>query len=110
SFPTRRSSDLELFDLLQKHFERGLVRGVARQHFVGQRKTFGRHDQSDDHLHAIKTFVPAVAKLTFVAFSKRWIALTVSRGQIVEQHVVGDAKKAFPALLQKAEQRLLVRQ
>ena len=101
---------VESFNLLQKHFERRLVGGVPRQHFVGQRKTLRRDDQRNDHLHAIKTFVPAVAKLALVRFPKRRVALKVSGRQIVEQHVVGDPKKSLPAFFQETEQRLLVRQ
>ena len=39
--------------LLQERLERGLVGGVARQHFVGQRETLRRDDQGDHHLHAV---------------------------------------------------------
>ena len=101
---------VELFNLLQKHFERGLVGRVARQHFVRQRKTFRRDHQRDDHLHAVKTFVPAVTKLALVRFRKRRVTFKISARQIVEQHVVGDAKESLPACFEKTEQRLLVLQ
>ena len=63
-------------DLFQKGRQRGLVAGVARHHFITQRKTFRGDDQRDDHLHAVRALVPAVAKAALVRFLKRRIALS----------------------------------
>ena len=59
------------FELLEKLPQRRLVGGVAAEHFVGEWKSLRRDDQGDDHLHAIKAFVPAAAKLALVPFGKR---------------------------------------
>ncbi len=97
-----------VLNLLQKALERGFVAGVARQHFVGQRKTLRRDHQRNHHLHTIRTLVPAVTKLPFVVFRKRRIALKIGAGQIIEQHVESDAEEILPALLEKAKQSGLV--
>ena len=65
-----RSSVLR-FDLLQEHLERGLVGGVARQHFVGDGETLRGHDQGNDDLHAVAPLVAAVAKTALVLFVLR---------------------------------------
>jgi hypothetical protein len=62
-------------DLLEKIPECCLIRCVAAEHFMGQRKSIRRHDQGDDHLHAVRPLVAAIAELAFVAFAKRRIAL-----------------------------------
>ena len=41
-------------DAPEKPPQRGLVRGVAWQHLVGQWQTFGGHHQGDDDLHTIR--------------------------------------------------------
>ncbi len=50
-----------------------------------------------------------MAKLPLVPFWKRRLTLEIGAGQIIEQHVVSKPKKIPPSLLQKAEQRCLVR-
>ena len=95
---------IELFDLLQKAPQRGLVRGVAGHHLVGQGKTLRRDHQRDDHLHAIRALVPAVAIAALVSFGKGRIALKIGAGQIVEQHLELHPKEILPALPQVLEQ------
>ena len=98
------------FDLLQEGAQRRLVGGVARQDLVGQRKALRRHDQRDDHLHAVAALVAAVAVAALVLLIGRRIAFEVGARQIVEQHIELGAEQILPALAQMAEQSLLVRQ
>jgi hypothetical protein len=46
-----------LFDLVEKLFERAGVLGVARHHFVGQRKSLRGHHQGNNHLHTVAALV-----------------------------------------------------
>ena len=96
---------IQFFDPLQKTAQRGFVRRVPRHHFVGQRKTFRRHHQRDDHLHAVRPLVPAVAITTLVPFGKRRIALEIRAGQIVEQHLELHPEQILPAPPQMTEER-----
>ena len=50
---------------------------VLPAYFVTERKTFRRHDQGDDHLHAVRALVAAVTELSFVRFGKRRLALKI---------------------------------
>ena len=95
-------------DLLQKVRQRGLVAGVARHHLVGQRKPLRRHDQGNHHLHAVRTLVAAVTEPALVR--ERRIALKISRGQVVQQHVEASIEQGLPAIPQKREKRPLVLQ
>ena len=99
---------VESFDFLQEGIERGLIAGVAGQDFVGQRVTFGRDDQRNDHLHTIGALVAAVAEAALVPFGKGRIALEIRRSQIVEQHVELRAEEVLPTRLQMFEQRVAV--
>jgi len=94
---------IQLFNLFEKIAQRGFVRRVPRHHFVGQRKTFRRHHQRDDHLHAVRSFVPAVAITAFVPFRERRLALEIGAGQIVEQHLELRPEEILPALAQMLE-------
>lgn len=87
---------MDFFDLLQETAQGRFVGGVASHDFVSQRKTFGRDDQRDDHLHTVRTLVAAVAKLPLVALRKRRVAFKISRGQIVEQHFKLHAEQILP--------------
>src|SRR6266550_4871654 len=62
-------------DALEKTPQRRLVGGVAGQHLVGQRQTFGGHHQSDNYLHTIRPMIARVPKAPLVAFRKWWIRL-----------------------------------
>ena len=77
---------------------------LPAHHFVGQRKTFRRDDQRDDHLHAVRALVPAVTKFSFVLFGKRRIAFKIRAGQVVEQHVELRVEQILPALREVIEQ------
>ena len=68
------------FDLLEESPQGSLITGIAGKHFISQRKTFWRHNQSDDHLYAIRSLVTTVAKLPLIILSKRWIAFEISTG------------------------------
>ena len=45
------------FDLRKEGAQRRLVRGVAGENFVGERKAVGRYDERDDHLHTVRALV-----------------------------------------------------
>ena len=98
------------FYFLEKVGQGLLVLGVARQHFIGDRKTLRRDDQGDDHLNAIRTLVPAVTVAAFGACGKRRMAFKVRARQIVEQHFVAGMEQILPALRQVREQWALLRQ
>ena len=55
-----------------------------------------RHDQGNHHLHAIGTFVLAVAELALVL--KRRITLKISAGQIVEKDIKPEPVNDFETL------------
>ena len=96
------------FDAIKKPAQRGLVRGVARQHLVGQRQTLGRDHQRDDHLHTVGPLVARIPEAAFVLVAKRRIGLKVRAGQVVEQHVELDVEQIPPTPDQVIEQRRLV--
>src|SRR4029453_14680655 len=91
-------------DLFQKGWERGLVVGVARHHFVTQRKTFRRDDQGENYLHAVRPLVRAVTKFSSVPFGKGRITFKIRAGQVVEQHVELRIEQILPALREVIEQ------
>ena len=95
-------------DLRKERAQRRLVRGIAGQNFVGERKTVGGHDERDDHLHAVRTFVAAVAVAALVAVVVRRIGFEVRAGQIVEKDFEAGAEQILPAPAQVREQRRLV--
>jgi hypothetical protein len=90
-------------DFLQEPLERRSVAGVARHDFIGQRKTFGTEHHRDDHLPAVRTFVPTVAVLGFGRLLH--FPLEIRAGQVIEQQVIGRAEEIFPARLQVREER-----
>ena len=49
-------------DAREEVVQGGLVRGIARQHLIGQRQTFRRHHQGNDHLHAVGPMIARVAE------------------------------------------------
>jgi len=96
------------FDLAQHVAQRRAVGGVARQHLIGDRKTFRRHDQRDHHLHAVAALVAAVAVAALVVLIVRWRCFEIGAGQIVQQDFEAYPKQILPALAQMIEQRRLV--
>jgi hypothetical protein len=96
------------FDLFQESFQGGGVGGVAGHDLIGQREALRRDDQGDDHLHAVRPLVAAVAELAQAR--RRWIALEIGAGQVVEQNIEADGEEAVPTLLQHLEERTLVDQ
>ena len=95
---------------MQKSPQGRVVRGVARQHFIGEREAIRRDDQCDDHLYAIAAFVTAVAEAAFVVVVVRGRRFKIGAGQVVEQHLEFGAEQIHPALTQMGKQRLFVRQ
>jgi len=98
------------FDLAQHAAQRGAVGGVARQHLVGERKAFRRHDQRNHDLHAVTALVAAVAVAPLVRFIIRRRRLEIAARQIVEQYLEPRSEQVLPPLAQMREQRLFVRQ
>jgi len=97
-----------LFDSVQKTRQRGQIRRIAFHYLIGQGKAFGRDDQSDDHLQAVRPTVPAVAPLGFrIQFR---FTFHIGAGQVVEQQLELGSKQRLPALLQVPKQCLLVHQ
>ena len=99
-----------IFDLAQEVFERGFIRGVSRQHFIGQGEALGRDEERDDHLHAIAAFVAAVTEAAHVRGVLRRVALEVSAREVVEEHFVFRIKEIAPALREVIEERAFVLQ
>ena len=95
-------------DAGEKVLEGGVVRGIARQHLVGERQPFRRHDQCNDHLHAVAAVVTRIPVPTLVAFRKRRIAFEIGTGQVVEQDVERNVEQVAPTPDQMVEQRLFV--
>ena len=108
--PDPLSLTMERFDPFQKTSQGGPIRGVARHYLISQGKTFGRDHQGDDHLHAVKAFVPAVAILALVSFRKGRGALKIRAGQIIQQHFELHSEEILPARSQVLEERLPVLQ
>ena len=96
------------FDLAQDAAQRGLVGGVPRQHLVAERKTLGRHDQRNHHLHAVAALVAAVAVAALVGFVVRRRRLEIGARQVVQQHIEPRPEQVLPALTKMREQRLFV--
>src|ERR687896_1550202 len=86
-----------------QYLERGLVGGVARQHFVGDGETLRGNDQGNDDLHAVAPLVAAVTKAALVLFVLRRRGFDVSTCQIIEQDVEVDTEQVLPALGQMME-------
>ncbi len=97
-----------LFDLGQEVLERGLVGGVARQHFVGEGKTLGRNHEGDDDLHAVAALIAAVAEAAQIGGIGGRIAFKIRAGQIVEEHFVLRLEEVAPAGGKVIKERRLV--
>src|SRR5271166_6052332 len=95
-------------DLRKEGAQRRLVGGVAGENFVGERKSVGRHDQRDDHLHAVGALVAAVAVPALVAIVARRIGFEIRAGQVVEKDVEAGAEQILPTPTQMREQRRFV--
>src|SRR5215470_10681836 len=74
-------------------------------YFIGERKTLGADDQCDDHLHAVRSLIAAIAVAALILWIVRRIGLEISAGQIVKQHVKLGLKQILPALSKMTEQR-----
>src|SRR5208282_117391 len=98
------------FDLFEEVPQRRLITGITSEHFIGQRKTFRRDNQSDDHLHAITSLVPTVPELALVCFSDRRITFEIGTGQIIEENLELGVEEIFPALSQVSKERPFVLQ
>ena len=105
-YPDSFSLTVERLDPLQKAAQGSPIRGVARHHLISQGKTFGRDHQGNDHLHAVKALVPAVAILALVSFRKGRGALKIRAGQIIQQHLELHPEEIFPACSQVFEKRI----
>src|SRR5580693_3079575 len=97
-------------DAIEKPPQGRLVRGVAGQHLIGQRQTFGGHHQGNDDLHTIWPVIARVPEAPLVAFRKRRIRLEIGARQVIEQHVVADVEQVSPPPRQVIKDRLLVHQ
>ena len=97
-------------DAVEKVAQCRAVCRVAGQDLVGQRQALGRHDQRDDHLHAVWPMIPRVAEATLVVVGEWRVGLEIRAGQIVEEHVEADVEQIAPAAHQVVKQRLLVLQ
>jgi hypothetical protein len=93
-------------DGVQEIRQRGLVAGIARHHLVGEGEPFGGDDQRNDHLHAIRALIPAIAKLPLPFVG--WHTLEIGAGQVIQQHVEAGIEQAPPPLGEKTETGLLV--
>ena len=69
---------------------------VAREDFVGERKTFRGDNQRDNDLLAVRPVIARVAALGFVDFLG--LPFKVGARQIVKQHIESGAEEIFPSL------------
>ena len=99
---------MTLLNQLQQVAQRGLVGGVAGEHFISQRQTFGRDDQRHDHLHAVAALVATVTEAAGIGFICGHVAFKIGAGQIVKQHVELRAEEIAPAPTQMGEEFVLV--
>ncbi len=76
---------------------------IRPEHLVGERQPFRRHDQCNDHLHAVAAVVTRIPVPTLVAFRKRRIALEIGTGQVVEQDVERNVEQVAPTPDQMVE-------
>jgi hypothetical protein len=69
---------------------------VAREDFVGERKTFRGDNQRDNDLLAVWPVIARVATLGFVDFLG--LPFKVGARQIVKEHIESGAKEILPSL------------
>jgi hypothetical protein len=72
-------------DGFKKVGQSGFIAGVAGQHFIGQRETLRGHNEGQDDLNAIRSFIPAVSVSAFSNSGR--IGLEVGAGQVVKQDI-----------------------
>ena len=90
--------------------QRGAIGSVPRQHLIGERKAFGRHNQRDYYLHAVAALVAAVAVAALGVFIVRRRGLEIGTREIIQQDFETCSEQIPPALAQMIEQRRLVLQ
>ncbi len=98
------------FNLAQGVAQRRAVGRVPRQHLIGEREAFGRHDQRNHHLGAVAALVAAVTVAPLVVFIVWQRGFKIGAGQIIEQHLEPGSEQILPALVQMIEQCRLVLQ
>jgi hypothetical protein len=81
---------------LEYLLERGHICPVAREDFVGKRKTFRSDNQCDKALLAVRTVIARVATLGFVDLFG--FPFKVGARQIVKQHIESSVEEIFPSL------------
>ncbi len=91
---------IQRFDLIEKAAQCRLIRRIAIQHFVRQRKSLRRDHQRDHHLLAVRPSIAAVA-IPRLRIALRF-PFHVSARQVVQQQVELGLEQIFPALLQNA--------
>jgi len=96
-------------DAREEIFERGRVRRIAREHFVGERQALRGHHQSDHHLHAVRTVIARVAVAALIVFICRWIGFEVRAREIIQEHIEARVEQIPPATYQVIEHGLFVR-
>jgi len=94
------------FNCPQEISQSSFIAGVSRHHFVGQGKTVRCHNECDDNLDAIRTFITTVAKLPF-PFTW-WITLEIGAGQVIKQHIEFDVKQTLPSPTEIGKEILFV--
>ncbi len=95
-------------DLFEKGTQSGLIAGVAREHFISQRKSFRVHDQCNNDLHTIRPLIAAVTELPLVLLGKGWVTFEIRACQIIEQHLELRIEEIAPALLEMGKERLFM--
>ena len=77
---------------------RVVISPVAREDFVGERKTFRGDNQRDDDPLAVRQMIARVATLGFVDLFG--FAFKIRASQIVKQHIEAGAEEIFPSVSQ----------
>ncbi len=106
--PNALGPTIGVFDVLKKLPQRRAIRCVAIHDFISQWKAIRRHDQSDDHLQAVRPAITTVA--AFGLGIPLHLAFEVGAGQVVEQDFEIGLKQIRPFLSQIREDLLFVLQ
>src|SRR5919108_6307125 len=100
---------IALFDRVQEVLKCLAVGRVARQHLVGQWKTFHRHHPRNHYLHTIGAMIPTITKATLVLFRAGRTALEIRACQVIEQYLEFHPEQVLPTLPQMPKERVLMR-